>query len=267
MQNGVLDRTRPYRVTTQSGKLNLIVMDGKKDGLPTAFALMGTKAASKVAIRLSGGCKGMGPKDKEQMLDFFAQAFDGFNGLIWSGGTRQVDGQGNTDPMVTDVPGVIAKLNPGTVVLGTVPRTDMLTLQDDSRLVLNEYGNVLNPDMDGVLIVQNGPDGKLDWDGDLDAYFTLMEHWRNYAGFTALGMIAWNGGPITRDEILRSAKKGWPTIIITGTGRVADEISEQLIKNDPALMSQLPNDHRLWFTGKESPQALHGLLRDHGFIA
>ena len=266
MEQRGLDRTRPYRVTAPGGKLNLVVMNST-DALPTAFALMGTKAADKVAIRLSGGCKGMSSADKEQMLGFFAEAFDGFRGVIWSGGTRQVDGDGRTDPMVTDVPGVIARLNPGSVVLGTVPRTEMLTLQEDSRLVLNQYGNVLNPDMHGILVVQNGPDGELDWDGDLAAYFQLMQHWRDYAGFTALGLIAWNGGPVTREEIMRSAKKGWPTIVVTGTGRVADEISQQFIKGDLALMSQLPKEHQLWFTSKENPQTLHRLLKEKGFIA
>ena len=245
MEQRGLDRTRPYRVTAPGGKLNLVVMNST-DALPTAFALMGTKAADKVAIRLSGGCKGMSSADKEQMLGFFAEAFDGFRGVIWSGGTRQVDGDGRTDPMVTDVPGVIARLNPGSVVLGTVPRTEMLTLQEDSRLVLNQYGNVLNPDMHGILV---------------------MQHWRDYAGFTALGLIAWNGGPVTREEIMRSAKKGWPTIVVTGTGRVADEISQQFIKGDLALMSQLPKEHQLWFTSKENPQTLHRLLKEKGFIA
>jgi hypothetical protein len=41
-----------------NGKVNLVIMDAK-DGLPAAFALMGTRAEKKVAMRITGGCKGM----------------------------------------------------------------------------------------------------------------------------------------------------------------------------------------------------------------
>lgn len=152
-----MNKNRPYRVTAPNGKVHLVVMDAK-DNLPAAFALMGTRAENKVAIRILGGCKGMSADDKIAMMDFFTRALQGFKGLIWSGGTRQTS-NGETDPMVTDVPGVIAENNPGCVALGTCPRTAMLSLQDDSRLVLDNYGTVPNPSMTGILIVQNGPEG------------------------------------------------------------------------------------------------------------
>ncbi len=254
-----MDRTRPYHVNGE--KVHLVVMNAT-DGLPAAFALMGTRARKKVALRFLGGCKGMGPDDKRAMLSFFSKALRGFEGLAWSGGTRQV-ANGEVDPMVTDVPGLIASENPGCVALGTCPRTSMLSLQEDSRLVLDEYGTVPNPDMLGILIVQNGPDGKAEWDLDVPTYFTMMEHWRTYAGFEALGTIAWNGGPITKDEIMHSARRGWPTVLVEGTGRAADEVIAQIESGHADVAKFIPQFHVI---SKNDPVSLRNLLVASAFI-
>ncbi|MFH1597861.1 MAG: hypothetical protein ABIB97_02205 [Patescibacteria group bacterium] len=255
----------PYAVTAPGGKLNLMVMDAS-DGVPAAFALMGTLAERKVALRLGGGCKGMDTNDKAAMLAYFRDALRGFNGLIWSGGTRQVDGNDQVNPMVTDVPGVIAAENPGAVALGTVPRVEMLTLQQDSRLVLDQWGTVPNPTMSGILVVQNGPDGELDWDGDVDTYIAMMESWRTYANFTALGLVAWNGGAVTEQEIIKAASKGWPVILIKGSGRVTDEIATKLAADDPALIAKLPQEFKIIVADIADPNTLRVALTEHGFL-
>ena len=255
----------PYAVTAPGGKLNLMVMDAK-DGLPAAFALMGTRAERKVALRLGGGCKGMSTDDKASMLAYFRDALQGFSGLIWSGGTRQTDDDGQLDPMVTDVPGVIAAENPRAVALGTVPRTDMLTLRDDSRLVLDEWGTAPNPTMSGILIVQNGPDGELDWDGDVNTYIAMMESWRKYGEFTALGLVAWNGGAVTEQEIIKCASKGWPVILVKGSGRVTDEIVAKLAADDPELIAKLPQEFKIIVADIADPNTLRVALTEHGFL-
>jgi hypothetical protein len=263
----MVDRKSPHLVNVPGGKIPLVIAEVDAKSIPTTFALLGTKVANKVAIRLSGGCKGMEPADKENMIEYFLKAFDGFNGLVWSGATRQTDGEGMLDPMVTDVPGLIAANNEGCVALGSVPRVHLLTLQGDSRLVLDEWGTAPNPTQHGILIVQNGPDENLDWDGDLDMYFRLMSQWRDYAGFTALGLIAWNGGPITGKEIIRSANQGWPTILIKGSGRVTGEIIAKLETEDATLLSQLPAKHKVIVVSKDDPEALRNELLRNGFIS
>lgn len=255
-----MQRTKPYAVTT--GRIPLVVMHAT-DGLPAAFALMGTRAEDKVALRLAGGCKGMDDNDKAEMIGFFSGALQGYKGLIFSGGTRQVNSQGEVDPMITDIPGVIAAENEGCVALGTIPRTDLLTLQADSRLVLDEYGTVPNPAMHGILIVQNGADGKLDWDGDVDAYFKLMDNWRAYAGFSALGLISWNGGDVTRAEVERSIKLGWPTVLVKGTGRATDEMIAQYEADDGKLLAAHPH---VFVVHKNDSADLAGILCEKGFL-
>lgn len=254
----------PYAVGNK--KVNLVVMNAT-DGLPAAFALMGTRAKRKVVIRLAGGCKGMTEEGKSNMLNFFSQAFAGYPGLSFSGGTRQSDGNGEVDPMITDVPGMLAAENEGCIALGTVPRTGMLSLQNDSRLVLDEWGTAPNPDMSGILIVQNGPDGTMDWDGDLDAYFTLMQNWQVYAGFGAVGLCAWNGGDITKDEIMRAIKLKWPVMLVKGSGRATDEIIQQMESQDPKFTAQCPENHSIYVVNHDDPGALHNALQREGFLA
>lgn len=266
MKSDVIDRGHPFtvRIPGEGQKIPLVVMNAT-DGLPAAFALMGTRARDKVAIRIGGGCKGMSPDDKDQMLELFVRALAGYRGIIWSGATRQVDAAGMLDPMVTDVPGVIAKFNPECIALGTVPRTEMLTLQGESRLVLDQWGTVLNPTQSGILIVQNGPDSSMGWDGDVETYFKLMDNWGKYAGFTKLGLISWNGGDVTKLEIIKSAQQGWPTILVEGSGRVTDEIIKA-IKAKTTLPDGLkPEVVRI--VGKDDPRALRDALVQDGFLA
>jgi hypothetical protein len=200
------------------------------------------------------------------MLDFFTEAFGGYRGILWSGGTRQV-ADGKVDPMVTDVPGVIAAANQGCVALGTLPRTDMLSLQEDSRLVLDEWGTVPNPDMLGILIVQNGPDGQMGWNGDLDAYFALMKNWQVYAGFTALGLCSWNGGDITGDEIMRAISCQWPVFLVKGSGRVTDEIIAKWMDEDAAFLSKLPKNYdNIYVIDRDAPARLNAALYREGFM-
>jgi len=246
----------PYRVTAPDGKVHLVVMHAN-DGLPAAFALMGTRATNRVGLRIGGGCKGMNATDKLEMLDYFATALEGYEGLVWSGGSRALK-DGEVDPMITEVPGVIANENPGCVALASVPRIDLLTLRGDSRLVLDEW-NVPNPAVSAILIVQNGADGKGDWDGDVDVAFRLMDNWINYAGFTAMGEIAWNGGDITKDEVIRAAKRGWPSIVINGSGRAADEIAAKIASGNTTLDGLVPANS-ISVAQRNNPQTLRALL-------
>jgi hypothetical protein len=259
----------PYRVTAPGGKVRLLVMNAT-EGLPSAFALLGTTAERKVAIRLAGGCKGMSVDEKMQMQAFFTTAFMGYKGLIWSGATRQTDKTGAIDPMVTDIPGVIAAVNPGCVALGTVPRVEMMTLQQESRLVLDQYGTFPNPSMLGILVVQNGADGTLDWDGDVKTYAALMNQWRDCGGFKSLGLISWNGGAVTKDEVIMSIKQGWVTILIKGTGRATDELVTEMEVGGNTFCEKngLPSNWRTktYTVQKDSPLELCAVLANCGFI-
>lgn len=251
-----MDRTKPLEVATPTGKVILIVMDAG-DLLPASFALTATQAAHRVAVRIAGGCKGMSLEDKIHMFEYFETAFRGFRGMVMSGATRQLTSEGLLDPMVTDIPGFIVAQNPGSIALGTAPRTAAFNLTGPMILTVDKYGTVPNPTQSAALYVQNGPDGTLDWNGDVAVYIRLMEHLREYAGFTALGLIVWNGGAVTKEEALTVASKGWPVFIVQGSGRIADELAA-----DASYTSQ-PNVH---IVSKNNPDTLRQELIAANFI-
>lgn len=214
---------QPYAVTAPLGMTKLYVMNAQ-DAVPGSFTLQASRARRKVVVRIAGGCSNMDHTDKLDMLRYFAEAFQGFGGAIISGATREVI-EGTVDPIVTEIPGVIAALNPGVVPLGTAPRTSRFRLLGQSVLHVAEgETTIICPSQDAALYVQTNPnasEGK--WDGDLDAYIEVMQQLREDAGFAVAGLVAWNGGGVTKTELNRIAEKGWPVIVINGSGRAADE--------------------------------------------
>lgn len=262
--NGLSQAANPWTVTAPGGVTRLLVMN-RNEPFPMSFAVIATTATDKVALRISGGCKGMGPNDKAEMLEYFDAAFEGFAGMIWSGGTRQSGKDGGIDPMVTDLPGVIAAGNPGCVALGSTPRTDYLRLVGESRLVLDEYGTGLNPAMGAILLVQSDANSTLDWNGDLDQAFRLMTSLRNDGKFR-VGWIGWNGGAVTEEELIRSAALRWPTFLIRGSKRVTDELIEKVENNDAALIEKVGANHGFVIADRRDPFTLRTALLEHGFL-
>ncbi|MFC1638479.1 hypothetical protein ACFL2R_03580 [Patescibacteria group bacterium] len=208
---------------------------------------------------MTGGCKGMGPQDKLGLLEVGARIMFGYQGVYWSGGTRQADKHGMIDPMVTDLPGFVARDNPDCIALGSAPRTDTLGLVDGARLVLDGWGTSPNPDLEALLIVQGDVNTALDWNGDLDTYFAIMQKWKQHAGFSAVGLMAWNGGAITEEEIMRSIALKWPTILFNGSGRITDEISQKV------LSGEVIGDH-IYVVNKDDVEGARKVLIQCGFF-
>ena len=255
----------PYQVTAPEGKVKLFVMSKRYEEVPSTFALMCARAEDKVAIRIAGGCKNMDDSDKKQMILFFLEAFRGYKGVILSGATREVN-DGETNLIVTEVPGHVAHENPGSIALGTVPRTAIMYLQDESRLVLDDYGTAPNPGQSAILIVQESGAGLLDWDGDLGPYFEMMTNLKECAGFRTVGVVSWNGGEVTEKEIFESFMRGWPTFLIKGSGRVTDEIIAKIQKGDLETINKIRKIDSVSIVGKDDPAKMHYLLAQHNFL-
>jgi hypothetical protein len=267
MTNPTLDAilaADPYWVDSDKG-VRLIVLDTIRQELPASFALMGTLAEHRVVCRIGGGCKNMTPSDKSSMMRFFAKEFKGYRGLVWSGGTRMATADGRIDPMVTDVTGMITRLNPGSVGLATVPRTGTMKLapHTDSRLVLDDYGTAPSPGVYAILIVEDGPDANMDWNGDLDTCFRLIRNWREHGGFSQAAWVSWNGGAVTEEEVRRSVLAGYPTILVRGSGRVTDEIANAFLAGS---LGWLPPQHSLLLAHKDQPGSLRRHLIAQGLL-
>jgi hypothetical protein len=126
-------------------------------------------------------------------------------------------------------------------------------------VVGSSHGDIRpNPGYDGILIVQNGMEGELGWDGDLDKCFGLVSMWCRDANFRA-GWVCANGGGVTESEIQRSVRAGYPTILIHGFGRKTDEIAAAYQRGN---LKWLPRrGHCILIADHRDPQSLrHALL-------
>ncbi|MEY4722811.1 MAG: hypothetical protein RLZZ324_324 [Candidatus Parcubacteria bacterium] len=259
--------TTPYTVTAPENRVDLLVQDASARDtadLPLRLKALALQAGSRVILRIAGGCSNQGPQDKKDLARVVVEGTLGFTGVAFSGGTRDI-ADGAVDPMVTELPALMAQRNPGCVALGTVPRTGMLGLVGESRLELDAEHHNVNPAMSAVCIVQDGANRDLGWDGDLDMYFRFMTMLREEEGFT-LGLIAWNGGGATYKEIMQAGKLGLPVILIKGSARKTDEVVAKLEANDPELLSQLPADHKLRIAHRDDPSSVRALMIEFDLI-
>ncbi len=254
----------PYLVTAPGNEIKLHIINAGQD-VPRKFSLHAMKALHNVAVRIIGGCKEMDNRDKMQMFEFFLTAFEGYQGVVSSGSTRTAK-DGVIDPMVTDVPGLIASANPGCVAMGTAPRVATLAMKDRLRLVLDEWGTSPNPDMSAMMIVQSADNSDLDWDGDVDTYLNMMEDWKEVGSFEQLFAVSWNGGNTSKQEILKVAERGWPNFLIRGSGRETDIIIKQLEDGDSALLDKVGQDHMMLVVDKNEPEVLRNHLVYQGLI-
>lgn len=232
--------------------------------LPMSLALRATTVPHKVVVRLGGGCKGLGDGMKADLLDYTVAAFQGFQGVVFSGGTRDIK-DGRIDPMITDVAVAVHHANPGTVLLGTFPRTEgSFGLVGNSEFVVGEYDTRPNPSYQVLYIDQNGMEGVQDWDGDLDKAFRLVQFWREDAGFSAAGWVCFNGGDVTVTEIRRSVLAGYPTILVNGFGRETDKF---VAAHRAGALDWVPDNPRIIVAERDDPQTLRDALMTAGLLA
>ncbi len=249
----------PLRVTCPTGRVELMVLSDPNAPPPLSFGLRATVSADKVAVRIAGGCKGLDPDVREELLEYHVAGMAGYGGTLFSGGTRDVR-EGRVDAMVTEVAVAVGRANPGTVILGSMPRTKgNFGLVGDSEFVVGEYDTRLHPGYDAIIIVQDGVEGELTWHGDLPFYFKLFESWIRHAGYRACGLISSNGGAATEQEIIASAKGGYPTILVHGFERVTDQYAEAYQRGE---LDWLPKQHKLVVAERRDPSSLRDALLD-----
>lgn len=238
-----------------------VIFQGLNDQSSAFFALMATQSPSNVAMRIGGGCKDMQDEMRAQMFPMWTEGTDGrFKGVVFSGGTR--DGKGKL--MVTDLPGHIRSTNPECIALGTAPRTDLVRLVDESVVNLDGYGTLINPNMSGVMLVQDGPDDKLEWDGDLGHAFKLLEQLEQIAYPVVYPII--NGGGVTLTEAKAALKHGWLTIIHKGSLRVADDLVRDLDTPGAEIHDFVKDPGKIEIVQYGDGQGLKRILESHHIL-
>lgn len=207
---------------------------GSEDSFRLALKL--TEHKRRFVVRFTGGCGYMSPVDADGFYQDFTTAFRGFRDLLIFGGTSMVNREDPriVVPGITEVPIMIGRENPGAYLLGVVPRVEDLRFDARYGLVVSnnpddEYVTIVHPNADEVLILQDNMDdgilvGKDEsiWDVEFKECMRLIQQLRQAAGWGSL-LVSYNGGATTEKEIIATAKKGWPVLLIEGSGRKSEE--------------------------------------------
>jgi hypothetical protein len=88
--------------------------------------------------------------------------------------------------------------------------------------VEDPYFTVIHPEQDITLVVQVSADNPEVWDAEYRECLSITNDLKEYCNFKSV-LISYNGGSVTEREILRTAERGWPVILIKDSGRKTDE--------------------------------------------
>ncbi len=211
--------------------------------LDQVVAMLGL-VPKRIAVRITGGCADMSAEDAQGVQELFGKAFEGFRGLLLIGGTRMIKNMNLTDVLfgITEIGPAIRRANPECQVLGVVPRCkDFLFCPDLPALVVRqewdgELTTIVHPDQDIVIAAATALTKEEIWDDEVACCRYVTDTLVTYGGWESL-LVAYNGGGTTEREIRSTASRGWPVLLIKGSGRVCDKLAadSQFLTENPTV--------------------------------
>lgn len=164
-------------------------------------------------IMISGGAGNLETSFMEQLARLFrdgiAPAALHMRAMIIDGGTHSgvmaMMGQG------------VAELGGKSTLLG-VSVAGRTTYPGDPEHEHADKATELDPHHSHFVLVQSDQ-----WGGETETMFSLAQE---LAQDIAVITILVNGGAIARNEALQTVRRGWPLLVIEGSGRLADEIAD-----------------------------------------
>jgi len=209
----------------------------------------------KSLLMLVGGAAGLDETLEPRLVQLFnrgiAKAAATSDALIIDGGTEagvmEMMGQG------------VADRGRKSLLLGVAP-AGKVTYPDGPDEDSIADGAPLDPNHSHFVLVESD-----EWGGETDTMYELASA---LAKEIPVVTVLANGGDITKDEVLRSVRQGWPIIVIKGSGRLADEITRLLDEKSPSIddpvMAEIIEDGDIYlFTLSEPiPELIH-LMKHH----
>ncbi len=100
------------------------------------------------------------------------------------------------------------------------------------------------------------------WGGETHTLYNLASA---LADDTPVVVVLVNGGELSKQELLRAVRQGWPVVVVQGSGRLADEIATLVRKRprsiaDPVLAEIVAEGNLCLFPLDGSPNELERLL-------
>jgi hypothetical protein len=163
----------------------------------------------KAIIMLSGGAGKLEDELKPRLTQLFsrgiARVATNTEALIIDGGTQsgvmEIMGQG------------VADRGRQISLLGVAP-ADLVTYPADGTA---RTGTPLDPNHSHFVLVDSDK-----WGDETETMYDLAA---TLAQDVPVVTVLVNGGSISRQEVLRSVRAGWPVVVLAGSGRLADEIA------------------------------------------
>ncbi len=205
----------------------------------------------RVVVRITGGCADMSASDAAGVLELFRSAFQGFEGAMLVGGTRMIRNMDPSDVLfgITEVGPAIRSENPSSFVLGVVPRCEDFGFSSETPVLVvrqqesdgasqcdqdEQFTTIVHPDQDMVIAAMTALTKDQIWDDEVEFCRYVTNMLVRYGAWHSL-LVAYNGGGVTEREVRATAKRGWPVLIVQGSGRKCDELAldEEFLRQHP----------------------------------
>jgi hypothetical protein len=227
------------RVTSPTGMVALVVSDAPRTiddyltGNPVPAPVAMRCQDARGILRIAGSTAQAKKSEQERLLRFGQDMFGGGlmqNVVVMSGGTRVLNSDDPTVMMsILEFPSLIRDRwgSPTVRPIGSMPRTTQtMSYQGEHSTFVPgdtlDSRTLAHPGLDLLWIVQLGADQVAGWDGDLPAYFALMD--LMYAEGLNTGLLVSGGGTVTAQEIRMAQEHGHPVGLMAGFGRFADDL-------------------------------------------
>jgi hypothetical protein len=161
-------------------------------------------------IMLSGGASRLEDELKPRLTQLFSRGIArvalNTEALVIDGGTQsgvmEMMGQG------------VADRERQTSLLGIAP-AGLVTYPDKGTV---QAGTPLDPNHSHFVLVDSD-----EWGGETETMYDLAASLAQEDVPVVTVLV--NGGSISKQEVLRSVREGWPVVVLAGSGRLADEIA------------------------------------------
>ena len=197
-------------------------------------------------VRISGGCGYMDSTEETRLLSF-AEAFDGFKGVVIAGGSRMLyrNDLNKIRPGVTELTSAIKKISPKCTTVGIIPKIkgedlELMSLPNSHLPIVtfgnnDEYITTFNVDNDINIMVQATADIGVRWEDEYRTALIEMDALKKERKFKSITLF-YNGGEVSRKEMMDTIELGWTVVLIKDSGRMCDTYG-----NDPEFLAAHPN--------------------------
>ena len=214
---------RKNAITFANGNRAVAVSAPRDASAKTIINALGIVSPPAV-ILLFGGAAGLDDSRKAHLATLFA---DGVTPVAAELGALIIDG--GTQSGVMAIMGEAVAQHPRTCqLLGIAPKGKIAHPEIVGASAVSD-GAPLEPHHSHFVLVESA-----EWGGETT---TLLELAR---GFNApIVAVLVNGGAIAADEALQSVRNGWPLLVLEGSGRFADELSEAVRDGQSAKSAKI----------------------------